>query len=56
MIRLSGLALALLALAWPLPWAPTWTYPLAALGAAAAVIRWHHGPALAAAAPRAASG
>lgn len=53
---LSGLAvvLGLLAVAWPLPWAPGWAYLAAGLGAAAvlaaALLRWGPGPGLAAAA------
>lgn len=53
---LTGLAasLGLLAVAWPLAWAPAWTYPVAGLAAlavlAAAVLRWRPGPALAVAA------
>lgn len=52
---LSGMtvALGLLTLAWPLAWAPPWTYLVAGLGAvavlAAAFLRWRRGPALAAA-------
>jgi len=47
-------ALGLLTVAWPLAWAPAGTYPVAGLGAlaalAAAVLRWRPGPALAVAA------
>jgi hypothetical protein len=47
-------ALGLLTVAWPLAWAPAWTYAVASLGAvavaAAALSRWRRGPALAAAA------
>jgi len=47
-------ALGLLTVAWPLAWAPPWTYPAAGLGAAAAlaaaVFRWRRGPVLAVAA------
>jgi hypothetical protein len=43
-------AVGLLTLAWPLPWAPPWTYLVASLGAvaalAAAFLRWWRGPAL----------
>lgn len=43
--------LGLLTLAWPLAWAPAWTYAVASLGAvavvAAAVLHWRRGPALA---------
>jgi hypothetical protein len=49
----AAAALGLLTVAWPLPWAPPWTY-LAGLGAiaalAAAFLRWRRGPALAVAA------
>jgi hypothetical protein len=52
--RLPAGVLALLTVAFPLPWAPAWTYPLAAAGVlaalAAAVLRWRPGPALAVAA------
>lgn len=48
---LSGatVALGLLTVAWPLAWAPAWTYALAGLGAIAvlAAARWRRGPALA---------
>jgi hypothetical protein len=50
---LSGatVALGLLTVAWPLAWAPAWTYPVAGLGAlavlAAAALRWPRGPVLA---------
>ena len=39
-------------MAWPLAWAPAWTYPVAGLGAAAALTapRWRRGPVLAVAA------
>ena len=51
---LAGLAvvLGLLTVAWPLAWAPAWTYPVAGLGAAAALTapRWRRGPVLAVAA------
>jgi hypothetical protein len=51
---LTGLAvvLGLLTVAWPLAWAPAWTYPVAGLGAAAALTapRWRRGPVLAVAA------
>ena len=45
-------ALGLLTVAWPMAWAPTWTYPVAGLGAAAALTapRWRRGPVLAVAA------
>ena len=52
--RLAGLAvvLGLLTVAWPLAWAPAWTYPVAGLGAVAALTapRWRRGPVLAVAA------
>jgi hypothetical protein len=54
--RLSGLAVALglLTAAWPLIWAPAWSFLLAGAAAAAvvtaAVLRWPPGPALAVAA------
>jgi hypothetical protein len=50
---LAGLAavLGLLTVAWPLAWAPAWTYPMAGLGAlaalAAAAPGWPRGPVLA---------
>jgi len=51
---LAGLAavLGLLTVAWPLAWAPAWTYPVAGLGAVAALagLRWRRGPVLAVAA------
>ena len=51
---LAGLAvvLGLLTVAWPLPWAPAWTYPVAGLGAVAALaaLRWRRGPVFAVAA------
>ena len=51
---LVGLAvvLGLLTVAWPLAWAPAWTYPVASLGAVAALaaLRWRRGPVLAVAA------
>jgi hypothetical protein len=54
MTRLPAVLVALLAVALPLPWAPAWTYLLAAAGVlaalAAAVFRWRPGPALAMAA------
>jgi hypothetical protein len=50
----AAAALGLLTVAWPLPWAPPWTYLVAGLGAiaalAAAFLRWRRGPALAVAA------
>jgi hypothetical protein len=50
----TAVALGLLTLAWPLPWAPPWTYLVAGLGAiaalAAAFLRWRRGPTLVAAA------
>jgi hypothetical protein len=50
----AGLAvvLGLLTVAWPLAWAPAWTYPVAGLGAVAALTapRWRRGPVLAVAA------
>ena len=55
--RLLGgvsLVLGLLTVAWPLGWAPAWTYALASLGAVAALaavfLRWRRGPVLAVAA------
>jgi len=51
---LSGVTavLGVLTVAWPLAWAPAWTYPVAGLGALAALagLRWRRGPALAVAA------
>jgi hypothetical protein len=48
------MALGLLTAAWPLPWAPAWTFALAGVAAAAvvaaAVLRWRSGPGLAVAA------
>jgi len=48
------MALGLATLAWPLAWAPAWTYAVAGLGAvavlAAALLAWRRGPALAVAA------
>ena len=60
-IRFSGsllsgasVTLGLLALAWPLAWAPPWAYAVAVAGAAvvlaAALARWRRGPVLAVAA------
>ena len=50
----AAAALGLLTVAWPLPWAPPWTYLVASLGAiaalAAAFLRWRRGPTLAVAA------
>jgi hypothetical protein len=50
----AAVALGLPTVAWPLPWAPPWTYLVASLGAvaalAAAFLRWRSGPALVAAA------
>ncbi|MGD0063040.1 MAG: hypothetical protein ABSB76_06335 [Streptosporangiaceae bacterium] len=51
-MRLASIAtvtLGLLAVAWPLAWAPPWTYALAGLGGLAvlAAARWRRGPALA---------
>ena len=54
--RTSGatVVLGLLTVAWPAAWAPPWTYPVAGLGAlaalAAAGLRWRRGPLLAVAA------
>ncbi len=54
--RMTGVsvALGLLTIAWPLAWAPAWTYAIAGLGAiavfAAAFGRWRRGLALAVAA------
>lgn len=49
-----AVALGLLTVAWPLPWAPAWAYAAAGLGAAAvlaaAVRGWRGGPGLAVAA------
>jgi hypothetical protein len=51
---LFAVVLGLLTVAWPLAWAPAWTYPVGGLGAlavlAAAVLRWARGPILAVAA------
>jgi hypothetical protein len=53
-VRGVGVALGLLAVAWPLAWAPAGAYAVAAAGAlavlGAAVTSWRSGPALAAAA------
>jgi hypothetical protein len=46
--RLLAAALAVLTVAFPLAWAPAWTYPAAAAGFAAALVRWRLGPPLAA--------
>jgi hypothetical protein len=50
----AAAALGLLTVAWPLPWAPPWTYLVAGLGAlavlATAFLRWRRGPVLAVAA------
>jgi hypothetical protein len=47
----AAAVLGLLAVAWPLAWAPAWTYPVAGLGAlavlAAVALRWRRGPVLA---------
>jgi hypothetical protein len=52
-LRGLAVALGLLTVAWPLPWAPAWSFALAGLGAAAvaaaAWLRWPPGPGLAAA-------
>jgi hypothetical protein len=52
--RAGPAALGLLAVAWPLAWAPGWAYAVAVAGAAcvlaAALARWPSGPVLAAAA------
>src|SRR5207248_2527493 len=47
--RPADAGLALLTVAWPLAWAPAWTYPVAGLGAVAALTapRWRRGPVLA---------
>jgi hypothetical protein len=44
-----GVVLGLLTVAWPLAWAPAWTYLVAGLGAIATVTapRWRRGPVLA---------
>ena len=44
-----AVVLGLLTVAWPLAWAPAWTYPMAGLGALAALaaLRWRRGPVLA---------
>ncbi len=53
-VRGAAAALGLLTLAWPLAWAPGWTYATAGAGAAAvlagAFARWPRGPVLAVAA------
>ena len=50
----AAAVLGLLAVAWPLGWAPAWTYPVAGLGAlavlAAVALWWRRGPVLAVAA------
>jgi hypothetical protein len=50
-MSLVSLALGLLAVAWPLAWAPAWVYVLAAVGVvtvpAAAFLHWRLGPAIA---------
>lgn len=50
-MSLMGLALGLLAIAWPLAWAPVWGYVAAAVGVvavlAATFLRWRAAPALA---------
>ena len=50
--RRLAVVLGLLTVAWPLAWAPAWTYPVAGLGAVAALTapRWRRGPVLAVAA------
>ncbi len=48
MTRLLSAALALLTVTLPLAWAPAWTYPLAAAGAVAGLLRWRLAPPLAA--------
>jgi hypothetical protein len=48
--RSAVVALGLLTVAWPLAWAPPWTYPVAVLGAAAVLVTANWGPALAVAA------
>lgn len=53
-LRAAEAAVGLLALAWPLAWAPPWAYATASVGAlavlAAAFARWRPGPGLAVAA------
>ena len=50
-MSLVSLALGLLAVAWPLAWAPAWVYVLAAVGVvtvpAVVFLRWRQGPAIA---------
>jgi hypothetical protein len=54
MLSRATVVLGLLTVAWPAAWAPAWTYPVAGLGAlaalAAAGLRWPRGPVLAVAA------
>jgi hypothetical protein len=49
LVNIATVALGLLTVAWPVAWAPPWTYPLAGLGGLAvlAAARWLRGPALA---------
>ena len=49
LVNIATVALGLLTVAWPVAWAPSWTYPLAGLGGLAvlAAARWRRGPALA---------
>jgi hypothetical protein len=49
LVNIATVALGLLTVAWPVAWAPPWTYPLAGLGGLAvlAAARWRRGPALA---------
>lgn len=53
-LSVLAIALGLLTVAWPLAWAPAWTFALAGVAAAgvvaAAVLRWRPGPGLAVAA------
>jgi hypothetical protein len=53
-LSVLAMALGLLTVAWPLAWAPAWTFSLAGVAAAsvvaAAVLRWPPGPGLAVAA------
>ncbi len=54
MLSRATVVVGLLTVAWPAAWAPPWTYPVAGLGAlaalAAAGLRWRRGPLLAVAA------
>jgi hypothetical protein len=54
MLSRAAVVLGLLTVAWPAAWAPPWTYPVAGLGALAALAaaglrwpRWRRGPVLA---------